>query len=274
MLLKSLADKTGKQSIVLVRGGGDLGSGVIHRLQRCGFSVVITELPKPLVIRREVAFATALERGSIAIENVTARAVAVEEYDAVLRNGEIPVLTENYSSLLNRLIPVAVIDATLRKAACDTSINDAPIVIGIGPGFTCVENVHAVVETKRGHFLGKVYYSGSAIANTGEPGNIGGYTHERVLRAPADGFLQPVANIGDLVAVGDIVARCNDKEIKAEISGMIRGMISPQFVANGMKIADIDPRGLREYCYTISEKARAIAGGAVEALLFLACTHE
>ena len=273
-MLTNIAKSTNKQNIVLVRSGGDLGSGIIHRLYKCGFSIVITELPKPLVIRREVAFATAVERGHLTIEGVTARAVTVDGYHAVLRDGEIPVLTDDYQLLLERLEPVAVIDATLRKAACDTTINDAPIVIGIGPGFECAKNVHAIVETMRGHYLGAVYYSGAAIANTGEPGNIGGYTFERVLRAPATGYLQPVVAIGEQVLTGDIVARCDDNPVVATIAGVLRGMISPQIVQSGVKIADIDPRGNATYCYSISEKARAVAGGAVEALLHLANRNE
>ncbi|MEI6287032.1 MAG: selenium-dependent molybdenum cofactor biosynthesis protein YqeB [Bacillota bacterium] len=273
-MLNNIANNTDRQNIVLVRGGGDLGSGIIHRLYRCGFKVIVSELPKPLVIRREVAYATALERGKLTIEGVTARAVTLDGYSAILRDGEIPVLTEDYQLLLGRLEPVAVIDATLRKVACDTTINDAPIVIGVGPGFECAINVHAIVETMRGHYLGAVYYSGSAIANTGEPGNIGGYTHERVLRAPITGYLQPVVAIGEQVQAGDVVARCDDQAVVATISGVMRGMISPQIVQSGLKIADIDPRGDTTYCYSISEKARAIAGGVVEALLYLANGNE
>ncbi|MFA6075113.1 MAG: selenium-dependent molybdenum cofactor biosynthesis protein YqeB [Negativicutes bacterium] len=273
-MLDKITKLTGKQNIVLVRGGGDLGSGIIHRLHRCGFNVVVSELPKPLVIRREVAYATALERGNLTIEGVTARAVVLDSYCAVLRDGDIPVLTEDYQLLLGRLEPVAVIDATLRKAACDTKINDAPIVIGIGPGFECAKNTHAIVETKRGHYLGAVYCSGSAIANTGEPGNIGGYTSERVLRAPITGYLQPVANIGDHVFAGNVVANCDDHLVVATIDGVVRGMISPQIVQSGVKIADIDPRGEITYCFSISEKARAIAGGALEALMYLAKIYE
>ena len=256
-------------NIILVRSGGDLATGIIHRMHRCGFNVVVSELPDPLVIRREVAFASAVSRGTMTVEGVTARATNLDNWQSVAAAGEVPVVCEDYHTILRELKPAAVADATLRKQAADTNCDAAAIVIGIGPGFTVGVNVHAIVETMRGHNLGKVLLSGSALPNTGEPGNIAGYTHQRVLRAPVDGSLEVLLDICSQVKAGQPIARVGTVDILATLDGVVRGMIAPQQVCRGLKIADIDPRGIVEYCYSISEKARAIAGGAIEALLLL-----
>ncbi len=257
--------------LVGVRGAGDLASGTIHRLYRAGFSVVAAELPQPLALRRTVAFAEAVYSGSITIEGLTGVcAHTVESAHALLADGLVPVLVDPEGMLLHALRPTALIEATLAKRNTGIRLADASIVLALGPGFEAGVDVHAVIETNRGHHLGRVYFQGCAEPDTGVPGEIGGYTAERLLRAPADGPLLAQHAISDMVNAGEVVATVAGVPVKAQISGVLRGLVHDGLiVCRGMKIGDIDPRARREHCFSISDKARAIAGGVLEALLYL-----
>lgn len=256
---------------VLIKGGGDLASGVAHRLSRSGFGVVILEIRQPTVIRRTVSYAEAVYRGEYSVEGVTAElARRVEEIRAIVDAGNIAVAVDPEWNLVSILKPAAVIDAVLAKKNLGTGINEAPVVIGLGPGFNAGVDVHAVVETMRGHNLGRVILSGSALPDTGVPGVIGGYGEERVLRSPAGGIFHALKEIGDQVVKGEPVAKIGGIPMAAAIDGLLRGLLKSGLGAHkGMKVGDIDPRGDRENCFTISDKSRAVAGGVLEALLHL-----
>lgn len=256
--------------LVVVKGAGDLASGTIQRLHRAGFSVLATELPQPLALRRTVAFAEAVYTGAITIEGLTGvRVESSEEARAALARGQVPVLIDPQGTLWPTLKPVALVDATLVKRNTGTHLTDAQVVIALGPGFEAGVDAHSVVETNRGHNLGRVYLSGCAEANTGVPGEIGGATIKRLLRAPASGPLVPWHAIGDSVNMGETVATVADTPVTAAISGVLRGLVHEGLVVpKGMKIGDIDPRARREHCFSISDKSRAIAGGVLEALLY------
>lgn len=261
-----------KQPWVLVRGAGDLASGTILRLHRCGFKVVVTECSEPSAIRRLAAFCPAVWNGIATVEGVTCRRITgPEEAEAVSAAGEIPLLVDEYCQCADIFRPAAVIDGILAKENLGTSRKMAPITIGLGPGFTAGEKVDCVVETKRGHHLGRVIHEGSAIANTGIPGNIGGYTHQRVIHAPDSGKMRfvPGVDIGSMVTQGQIIGFVGETAVNATIDGVLRGLIREGYpVTKGLKIADIDPRKEQAaYCDTVSDKARAIAGGVLEALL-------
>ena len=255
--------------LILIRGAGDLASGIALRLFRSGLSVVMTDLPHPTSIRRTVSFSEAIVHGEIVVEDVTAkRAESAAEALELLNDGAIPVLADPECTCRAELKPHVVVDAILAKRNLGTKITDAPIVIGVGPGFTAGEDCHAVVETMRGHTLGRAIYEGSALPNTNIPGLIGGFAGERVLRAPADGIFRSVASIGDLVNEGDTVGFVGDAPMKCTISGVLRGLIANgTMVHKGMKSGDVDPRGDVSYCQTVSDKALAIGGGVLEAIL-------
>lgn len=262
--------------LVAVKGAGDLATGVIHRLSRAGFAIIATELAEPTVVRRTVAFAEAVTRGEMIVEDVTARlATSLQDIQSTLASGLIPIVVDPDGTLLKQIHPSVLIEATLSKHNSGVTMDNAPIVIALGPGYEAGKDVHAVIETNRGHNLGRVYLHGCAEPNTGIPGAIGGYTIERLLRAPCSGRLYGVRQIGDLVQAGEMVAmvRTNDNEIApvvAAISGILRGLIRDGLhVSNGVKVGDIDPRAAREHCFTISDKSRAIAGGVLEAILYL-----
>jgi len=256
---------------VVVKGGGDLGTGVAHRLHRAGKRIIVTELSRPLVIRRTVAFATAIYSGVAEVEGVRARRVdSLEEASAAHEKGEVAVLIDPQARLVTRWEPEVVVDAIIAKRNTGTKITDAPLVIGLGPGFEAGLDVHAVVETARGHNLGRVILSGGAEPDTGVPGEVAGYTSQRVLRAPSDGTFQAVRSIGDRVEPGAVVGHVNSQPVRAAIGGVLRGIIADGVeVVEGMKLGDVDPRGVVEYCFTISDKARAIGGGVLEAILYL-----
>ena len=255
--------------LILIRGAGDLASGIALRLFRCGISVVMTDLPHPTSIRRTVSFSEAIVKGERTVEGVTAkRAESAAEALELLNDGVIPVLADPKCACRAELKPHVVVDAILAKRNLGTKITDAPIVIGVGPGFTAGEDCHAVVETMRGHTLGRAIYEGSALPNTNIPGLIGGFAGERVLRAPADGTFRSVASICDFVNEGDTVGYVGDAPMKCTISGVLRGLIADgTMVHKGMKSGDVDPRGDVSYCQTASDKALAIGGGVLEAIL-------
>jgi xanthine dehydrogenase accessory factor len=260
-----------KNILVVIKGGGDLATGVAHRLHRAGMQVVVTELAQPTVIRRAVAVASAVYEGRVEIEGLVARlARNDEEIRAALAAGEVPVVIDPRAEVIPRLCPTAVVDAIVAKRNTGTRITDAPIVIGLGPGFTAGVDVHAVIETNRGHNLGRVILSGSAEPDTGIPGPTMGYTVERVLRAPCAGLFKGERRIGDPVQAGERVASVAGQPVVANISGVLRGLLADGLtVRAGMKVGDVDPRGVREHCFTISDKARAIGGGVLEAILYL-----
>jgi xanthine dehydrogenase accessory factor len=256
---------------VLVKGGGDLASGVVHRLHRAGMKVMVTELPQPTVIRRAVAFAAAMYEDMVEIEGVVGRRVAsFKEALFSLERGEVPVLSDPQGEVAAQWGSQILVDAIMAKKNLGTKISDAPIVIGVGPGFVAGVDVHAVIETERGHNLGRVILEGRAAPDTGIPGAVMGYTTERVLRAPCAGIFRGQKRIGDEVDAGEIVAYVDESPVVADISGVIRGLLADGLaVKEEMKVGDVDPRGVREHCFTISDKARAIGGGVLEAILYL-----
>lgn len=257
--------------MILIKGAGDLASGVAVRLAHCGYRIVMTDLPHPTSIRRTVCFSEAILQGSVSVEDVTAEyAGSIEGIPAIHERGHIAVIADPDAACIKDLHPDVVVDAILAKRNLGTTIVDAPIVIALGPGFTAGVDCHAVIETMRGHDLGRVILDGSAEPNTGIPGNIGGFTTERVLRAPKDGIFREICHIGDIVAKGDPVASVDDEMILAPIDGLIRGLLPAGTpVRKGMKSGDIDPRPVPQHCHTVSDKARAIGGGVLEAILML-----
>lgn len=262
--------------LILIKGAGDIASGVAWRLRQCGYDVAMTELAQPTTVRCTVAFSRAVLEGSTAVEGVTARLCHnLPEAQASLAEHKIPILIDEDCKLSHALAPDVVVDAILAKRNLGTALGEAPIVIALGPGFTAGKDCNAVVETNRGHDLGRVIYRGMAAANTGDPGNIAGYTTERILRAPRDGIFSPVTRIGEFVRQGDLVANVNGEQVRASIGGVVRGLLPAGTpVVEGMKAGDVDPRGREGYCYTISDKARAIGGGVLEALLHLTNKRE
>jgi len=254
---------------VLVRGGGDLASGVAWRLHQSGFRVVITEIPEPLSVRRKVAFSEAVYEGQCAVEGVQAVLVkGPEEVAGVWNQGFIPVLVDPEAACRHSIKPEVIVDAILAKKNLGTSAKDAPLVLALGPGFEAGKDAHFVVETHRGHNLGRLLASGSAAPNTGVPGAVQGITSDRVLRAPASGPWRNAVDIGEMVKKGDVVGTVQGEALYAAIDGVLRGLIRPGItVSKDLKIGDIDPRGKRDFCFTISEKALAIAGGVLEGIL-------
>jgi xanthine dehydrogenase accessory factor len=254
--------------LVLIRGAGDLGSGVAYRLFKAGFPVVMTELASPLMVRTTVSYGSAVPYGSVVVEGITAHRATLDEVPARLAEDTIPVLVDPAGETIRRLRPPVVVDARLAKTKLDTTIHDAPLVIALGPGFVAGVDCHAVVETNRGHALGRVIWQGSAEPDTGVPASVNGRGPERVLRAPKSGELVQVANIGDFVKQGEVIARVDDVPIRAAFDGTLRGLLdTPAQVTEGIKIGDLDPRAKREHCFTISDKSLAIGGGVVEAVL-------
>jgi xanthine dehydrogenase accessory factor len=254
---------------VLVRGGGDLASGVAWRLHQSGFKVVITEIHEPLAVRRKVAFCEAVYDGESVVEGVKAVLVrGPEEVDRVWDQGFIPVLVDPGAVSRHSIKPEVIVDAILAKRNLGTSAKDAPLVVALGPGFEVGKDAHFVVETNRGHTLGRLLTSGSAAPNTGVPGPVQGITSDRVLRAPASGPWRNLLDIGDMVKKGEVIGTVQGEALYATIDGALRGLIRPGItVSKGLKIGDIDPRGRREFCFTVSEKAFAIAGGVLEGIL-------
>lgn len=258
-----------RQVRIVVRGGGDLGSGVVYRLQRAGFPVAVLELAQPLFVRRGVAYGAAVYEGSVTVDGITARLVdRIEAAGNVWMAGEVPVLIDPAGATLAEWQPTVIVDARMAKRPLDTRLDEAPLVVALGPGFEAGVHCHAVVETNRGHYLGRVYWQGHAEPDTGIPGQMNGVAALRVLRAPEDGFVRPLRSIGDTVRAGDIVAEVNDQPVTAKFDGVVRGLIHPTVaVSAGLKIGDIDPRAKVDHCFTISEKSLAVGGGVLEAVL-------
>lgn len=257
-------------TIVGIKGAGEMATGVAVRLKRSGFSsIFMLEMAHPLAVRRTVSFCEAIHDGQSMVEGIASvHARNRAEIFNAWKKGRIPVLIDPQWRMVQRLQPHVVVDAIIAKRNLGTTIGDAPLVIGLGPGFTAPVDVHRVIETMRGHDLGRVIDKGSAGANTGIPGSIGGYTRERVLRAPVAGLFHSNVTITDSVRAGDRIGHVDGRGVQAEIDGVIRGLIrSGSFVSQGVKIGDIDPRGRAAYCHTVSDKSRAIGGAVLEAIL-------
>ncbi|WP_081562251.1 selenium-dependent molybdenum cofactor biosynthesis protein YqeB [Clostridium formicaceticum] len=258
--------------IVIVRGGGDLATGTIHKLHRCGFKVLVLEVSKPTSIRRKVSFSEAIYDGKIQIEGITAVHVnCLDEITQAWHNKNIPVVVDPSGMYIQILKVRIVVDAILAKKNLGTTKAMADITIALGPGFTAGLDVDVVIETSRGHDLGRLIFEGEAEKNTGTPGVVEGYSQERVIYSPDDGTIENVKDIGEIVEKDDVIAYVGNMPIKAEIYGLLRGIIrNGSEVKVGLKIADIDPRiSEKANCYTISDKSRSIAGGVVEAIFYM-----
>lgn len=262
--------------VVLVKGGGDLASGTAYRLKRSGFSLIMTELPQPMLVRRTVCFGEAVYCGEVTVEGLVARRVdTCKEAHALAASDVIPILVDPEASVLAGLKPAVVVDAIMAKVNTGTTIHDAPLVIALGPGFTAGQDCHAVIETNRGHCLGRIIYpsggptgNGRAEPDTQTPGLIKDHANDRVLRAPAAGRVAPHAHIGDRIAAGQLIATVGGREIRASFAGVLRGLVhSNAPVTAGLKIGDLDPRGEVSHCFTISDKSLAVGGGVLEAIL-------
>lgn len=255
--------------LVLMRGGGDLATGVALRLFRAGFPLAITELQRPLTVRRKVAFASAVLEGRVEIEGIQAEHVKTPaETRQKIAAGLIPVLIDPQGVSARELQPRILVDARMTKRNSDTHHGDAPLVIAMGPGFTAGVDCDAVIETNRGHFLGRVYWQGQVEPDTGTPDAVQGVHFERVLRAPRSGVVRAFVEIGQTVRRGQVVAIVGGEHVLAAFDGTVRGMIADGAeVPAKLKIGDLDPRNCREYCFTVSDKALAIGGGVLEAAL-------
>ena len=273
-VMKEKNGRTGKalrdfgKDLVVVRGGGDLATGVIMRLVNAGFPVVVLETEKPTVIRTTVSFAQAMFGGATKVEGMIAKHCKdVDEAMTAMQSGIVPLLVDPQGKTLENLKPICIVDAILAKKNLGTKIDDAPLVIALGPGFTAGVDCHVVIETKRGHSLGRVIREGQAIANTGIPGIIAGFGRERVIHSPAQGIFISDHTIGDLVSTGEVIAHVGKTAVVASLDGMIRGLLNNGLeVPQGFKIADIDPRGLEADFTTVSDKAKAIGGSVLEVL--------
>ncbi|MDR1620616.1 MAG: EF2563 family selenium-dependent molybdenum hydroxylase system protein [Clostridiales bacterium] len=261
--------------LVVIKGAGDIASGIALRLYHARFAIVMTEIALPTAIRRTVCFSDAISHGSAVVEGVRAVcAHTAAEAGKLSLAGQIAVLVDPAGACIGPIGPGAVIDAILAKRNTGTTIHDAPIVIGIGPGFETGVDCHAVIETQRGHTLGRVITEGGALPNTGEPGDISGYTAERVLRAPVDGVFRGVARISDKLHADDVVGMVGGEPVRSAVSGVLRGLLSDGIaVTKGYKCGDVDPRADSSHCFTVSDKALSVGGGVLEALLRFAPGH-
>lgn len=258
--------------IAIIRGGGDLATGTIQKLHRSGFKVLVLEVANPTCIRRTVSFGEAVFQGSMEIEGNTSVYVHSQtEIEDAWKNRKIPVVVDESGEWIKKLSPKIVVDAIIAKKNLGTTKDMAEITIALGPGFTAGKDVDIVIETKRGHNLGRLIFEGQAAENSGIPGVIEGYGKERVIHSEYAGIMKNIANIGDIVEQGQVIAHIDGNEVKASISGLLRGILRDESrVPVGFKIADIDPRiSEKNNCYTISDKARNIAGGVLEAILYL-----
>jgi xanthine dehydrogenase accessory factor len=254
--------------LAIVRGAGDLATGVALSFAAAGFRIIMTEIPNPTAIRLTVSFARAVYDGWCDVEGVRARLATRKSWPSILETGSVAVLVDPRCAIRERAGAVVIVDAIMAKSSTGTTRNDGPVVIALGPGFTAGRDVDAVIETMRGHELGRIIREGSAIPDTGTPGDVGGKTAERVLRAPRDGCVIHARRIGDVVARGEVVLRVEDEPVEAPFDGCLRGMIHEQvFVRTGMKIGDVDPRAETHFAHIVSDKARAVGRAALEAAL-------
>ncbi|MDH3454967.1 MAG: selenium-dependent molybdenum cofactor biosynthesis protein YqeB [Desulfuromonadales bacterium] len=263
-------DKQLKDRVIIIKGAGEMATGLACRLFASNLRrILMLETASPLAVRRHVSFCEAVHEGRKLVEGIEAvRVSAQAELEKAWQNGQIAVWIDPQGESISSLRPDVLIDAILAKRNLGLSIKDAPLVIALGPGFTAGKDCHVVLETNRGHDLGRLLRTGQAMENTGIPGVIGGYTKERVLRSPGDGLLVTERMIGDAVRAGEVIGRVGNAELVTPISGILRGLIRPgSSVSKGLKVGDVDPRGERIYCDTISEKARSLGGAVLEAVL-------
>lgn len=255
---------------ILIRGAGDLATGIAAELWERGHQILMTEVPVPLAVRRKVSFSRAVYKSRTTVEGMEAvLAENFTEAERIIADGKIAVMIDPEAKVREAYSPDVLVDGIMAKKNLGTSIADAPLVIGIGPGFTAGMDCHFVIETQRGEHLGEVIKSGCAIPNTGIPGNVGGYTIERLIKASADGVMEPVAKIGDVVEKGQLVARCSGVPVYSGLHGVVRGMLQSGVpVKQGLKIGDVDARLDKKLCYLISDKARIIGQGVVKAMDF------
>ena len=255
--------------VVVIKGAGEMATGIAHRLYVSHIRhIVMTEIHEPITVRRTVAFSEVVYEKEMTVEGVEAElADTIDKVQDIWKKGKIAVIVDPEWSIVKVFKPDIVIDAIMAKRNLGTKKTEAPFVVGAGPGFSAPEDVHAVVESNRGHDLGRVIYNGTAEPHTGIPGPTMGYTSERVLRSPRDGMVKHVKVLGDMVKKGEIVLYVDETPVRATIDGLLRGLIREIMVKNNEKIGDIDPRGVREYCFTVTEKARAIGGGVLEAVM-------
>lgn len=254
--------------LVLILGGGDLASGVAYRMRKAGFPVAITELARPTMVRTAISYGAAAIHRAVIVEGIPARQATLEQMPEILATGAIPVLIDPDGHAIYALKPTVLVDGRVAKVNLGVTISDAPLVVGLGPGFTAGIDCHAVVETNRGHRLGRVFWEGSAEPDTGVPGAVGGKESERVLRAPADGMVWQHKVPGQHVTAGMVVARVGEVPVTAPFDGVLRGLIDEEvIVTKGLKIGDIDPRSQQKNCFTISDKSLAVGGAVVEAVL-------
>lgn len=255
---------------VIIRGGGDIATGVIWTLYNAGFKVLVLEIDKPSTIRRTVSFSQAIYSGETTVDGVKAVVITdINELNDELYKNYVPIIIDPNCNSLDIIKPDILIDSILAKKNLGTTINMAKLVIGIGPGFTCNEDCNVAIETMRGHKLGKIYHSGSPISNTGLPGEIAHHTDDRVLYSNNDGIIKHNKKISDIVHTNDIIAYIDDIPVKATIDGVLRGLIVEGYnVKKGLKIADIDPRlNEQENSFSISDKARTIGGAVLLAIM-------
>jgi len=254
---------------IVIKGAGEMATGIACRLFTANFKqIVMTEIPKPLTVRRTVAFSEVIYEKEWSVEGVTAAlAVRTDEIAKIWKEGKIAVIIDPEWKIIEEMKPDIVIDAIMAKRNIGTKKGEAPLVIGVGPGFSAPQDVHAVIESNRGHNLGRVFYSGAAEPYTGTPGPVMGYTTERVLRAPHEGMVKHVKAIGDYAKKGETVMFVDDTPVSAPFDGLLRGLIREIHVEANEKIGDIDPKATIEHCYIITEKARAIGGGVLEAIM-------
>jgi xanthine dehydrogenase accessory factor len=267
---RSAADRASfaARPTVLIRGAGDLATGVAVRFVRSGFPVAMTEIEEPTVVRRTVAFAEAMYRGTFRVEGIEGvRVVDRRLIPALLRRRAVPVILDPAGDVRTELRPAVLVDAIMAKRNLGTRMDHAPLVVALGPGFVAGLDAHAVIETKRGHSLGRVITGGEALPNTGCPGDVGGFTEERLLRAPVAGVFRGAHHIGDLVRRHEVVGHVGDVPVCSRLDGLVRGLLhSGLTVEQGAKLGDVDARAEREDCFLVSDKALAIGGGVLEAV--------
>ncbi len=257
------------EKFIVIKGAGDIATAVAHKLYRSGFKLMMTEISRPTCVRRNVSFANAVLEGEWTVEGITARkALDLQEALKIIEENKLPVLVDSEAMVLKEIDCIAVVDCIIAKRNTGTKRGDAPIVIALGPGFVAGEDVDVVIETNRGHNLGRIITEGPASADTKEPGYIQGYSAERILRSPANGIIINVKEIGDYVELEEAIAIIDGEVARAQVSGVIRGLISNGIeVSKGLKIGDIDPRGQDAFVDTISDKGRCIAGAVLEVIV-------
>jgi xanthine dehydrogenase accessory factor len=263
------SDKTLASLRIMIRGAGEMASGIAARLYRSNVRrILMTDVQEPLAVRRSVSFCEAIRNGTHAVEGIRAQRVeSLSEVPNVWMAQALPVIVDHENIVKDIFSPDILVDAVMAKKNTGTRLTDAPLVIGLGPGFVAGKDVHCVVETNRGHSLGRLLYVGSATPDTGIPGSIGGHTADRVLRAPCDGVFRTTLGIGDHVQAASEIGKVADEPVTSQVSGVLRGLGEGLTVTEGLKIGDVDPRGEYSYCFTVSEKARSLGGSVLEAIL-------